>query len=114
VEIVAGPTTREADGLAMSSRNALLTVQDRAAAPVLWRALSAARDAYAAGERDAAALRARMSAILGDQARAAAEYVSVADPVTLAELDRVGPAGALVSLAARFGLVRLIDNIVLT
>ena len=113
VEIVAGPTTRETDGLAMSSRNALLTPEDRLAAPVLWRALSAVRDAYAAGERDAAVLRALMSATLGAEARAVQEYVSVADPVTLAELERVGSAGALVSLAVRFGAVRLIDNVVL-
>lgn len=113
VEIVAGPTTREADGLAMSSRNALLTAEDRAAAPALWRALSAVRDAHAAGERDAGALRARMNAILGAEKRAAPEYASVADPVTLAELERVGAAGALVSLAVRFGPVRLIDNVVL-
>ena len=113
VEIVPGPTMREADGLAMSSRNALLMPGDRAAAPVLWRALSAARDTYALGERDATALRGRMSAILGAEARAVPEYVSVADPVTLTELEHVGGTGALVSLAVRFGAVRLIDNVVL-
>ena len=113
VEIVAGPTMREADGLAMSSRNALLTQDDRAAAPVLWQALRAARDAYASGERDADVLRATMSALLREQPRAAPEYVSVADPVTLSELQRVESGGALVSLAVRFGPVRLIDNVVL-
>jgi pantoate--beta-alanine ligase len=113
VEIVAGPTMREADGLAMSSRNALLTPEDRLAAPVLWRALSAAREAYAAGERSAPALRSRMSGILNEELRAAPEYVSVADPATLAELDTIGINGALVSMAVRFGAVRLIDNIVL-
>ncbi len=113
VEIVAGPTTREADGLAMSSRNALLTVEDRAAAPVLWRALSAAREAYAAGERDAGVLRARINDVLKREPRAAVEYVSIADPVTLAEIERVEQKGALLSLAVRFGAVRLIDNVVL-
>jgi pantoate--beta-alanine ligase len=113
VEIVAGPTIREADGLAMSSRNALLTADDRAAAPVLWRALSAARESYGRGERTAEVLRAKMRDMLGAESRAAAEYVSIADPVTLSELERVGPAGALVSLAVRFGAVRLIDNVVL-
>ena len=113
VEIVPGPTMRERDGLAMSSRNELLTAEDRAAAPVVWRALSGTLDAYTAGERDAAVLRTRMSAILASEGRAAPEYVSVADPVTLAELERIGPAGALVSLAVRFGAVRLIDNVVL-
>jgi pantoate--beta-alanine ligase len=112
VEVVAGPTMREADGLAMSSRNALLTPEDRAAAPAVFRALSAARDAYAAGERDADRLRALMTDVLGREARASCEYVSVADPITLAELDRVERAGALMSMAVRFGAVRLIDNLV--
>lgn len=114
VEIVAAPTVREADGLAMSSRNALLTPQDRAAAPVVARALNAAHEAFGQGERDATRLRARMTAVLAGEPRAQSEYVSVADPDTLAELERVGSAGALVSLAARFGTIRLIDNILLT
>lgn len=113
VEIVAGPTMREPDGLAMSSRNALLTSEDRMAAPVVWRALSAARDVYATGERDATVLRTCMGGVLEAEERAAPEYVSVADPTTLAELERIGPSGALVSLAVRFGAVRLIDNVVL-
>jgi pantoate--beta-alanine ligase len=113
VEILAGPTMREADGLAMSSRNALLAVEDRAAAPVLYRALNAAREAYAAGEREGEVLRVWMTAMIAAEARAVPEYVSVADPVTLEEIARVGNAGALVSLAARFGAVRLIDNVVL-
>lgn len=113
VEVLAGPTMREADGLAMSSRNALLTVEDRAAAPVLYRALNAAREAYAAGEREGEVLRVWMTAMIAAEARAVPEYVSVADPVTLEEIARVGNAGALVSLAARFGAVRLIDNVVL-
>jgi pantoate--beta-alanine ligase len=113
VEIVAGPTMREADGLAMSSRNALLTEADRAAAPVVWQALSAVGDAYGRGERDAALLRGLMNGVLGRERRAVPEYVSVADPVTLAELEQIGPAGALVSLAVKFGAVRLIDNVVL-
>jgi pantoate--beta-alanine ligase len=113
VEIVPGPTMREADGLAMSSRNALLTPEDRAAAPVLWRALSAARQAYQQGERRAAALRASMNDTLKEETRAAPEYVSVADPIMLAELETIGSAGALVSMAVRFGAVRLIDNVIL-
>jgi pantoate--beta-alanine ligase len=113
VEILAGPTMREADGLAMSSRNALLTTEDRAAAPVLCRALNAARQAYAAGEREGAVLRVGMTTMIAAEARAVQEYVSVADPVSLEEIARVGNAGALVSLAVRFGAVRLIDNVVL-
>lgn len=113
VEIVAGPTMREADGLAMSSRNALLTAEDRAAAPIVWQALSAVGDAYSRGERDAGLLRGLMSGVLSRERRALPEYVSVADPVTLVELEQIGPAGALVSLAVKFGAVRLIDNVVL-
>jgi pantoate--beta-alanine ligase len=108
-EIVACPIVREPDGLAMSSRNALLTRAQRAAAPVLRRALLAARARYDAGERDAEILRAAMRVTLAAEPLAAPEYVSCADPATLRELDRVeGPA--LLSMAVRFGLVRLIDN----
>jgi len=108
-EIVACPIVREPDGLAMSSRNARLNPQQRAAAPVLRRALSAARARYDAGERDAEILRAAMRVTLAAEPPAAPEYVSCADPATLRELDRVtGPA--LLSMAVRFGAVRLIDN----
>jgi pantoate--beta-alanine ligase len=108
-EIVACPIVREPDGLALSSRNARLTPQQRAAAPVLRRALSAARARYDAGEHDAEVLRAAMQVTLSAESLATPEYVSCADPATLAELDRVdGPA--LLSMAVRFGAVRLIDN----
>ena len=108
VEIVVGDTVREADGLALSSRNSYLTQAQRAEAPVLHRALTAARMAYAAGERDAEVLRRTVRALAP-----ATDYVSVADPDTLEELDVV-TGGALVSLAVRFGATRLIDNVVLT
>ena len=108
-EIVACPIVREPDGLAMSSRNVRLTPQLRAAAPVLRRALSAARARYDAGDRNAEILRAAMRVTLAAEPLAAPEYVSCADPATLRELDRVtGPA--LLSTAVRFGAVRLIDN----
>ena len=108
-EIVACPIVREPDGLAMSSRNVRLTAPQRAAAPVLRRALSAARARYDAGERDAEILRATMRVTLAAEPLAAPEYVSCADPDTLLELERVsGPA--LLSMAVRFGAVRLIDN----
>jgi pantoate--beta-alanine ligase len=108
-EVVPCPTVREPDGLAMSSRNARLTPKNRAAAPVVRRALLAARAAWAGGERSAEALRATMRSVLAGEPLADVEYVSVADDGTLAELDRVdGPA--LLSLAVRFDGVRLIDN----
>jgi pantoate--beta-alanine ligase len=108
-EVVGCPTVREDDGLAMSSRNVHLSPAERAAAPVLRRALLAGREAWQHGERSGDALRAAMRAALDAEPLALADYVSVADGSTLRELDRVdGPA--LLSLAVRFGSTRLIDN----
>lgn len=112
VQIVVCPTVREHDGLAMSSRNAYLTAEQRAAAPVLFRALSAAATAYAAGERDAEALRQLMAEIIEAEPQARRQYVSCADPVTLQELE--GPVQrALLSMAVYVGKTRLIDNLLL-
>ncbi|WP_347351573.1 pantoate--beta-alanine ligase [Intrasporangium sp.] len=113
VQVVVGPTWREPDGLAMSSRNVYLTPVQRAAAPVLRRSLTEVEQRYAAGERDAETLRSLVRSGVATQSEGSLEYVSVADPVTLAELDRIGPAGALVSLAADFGRARLLDNVTL-
>jgi pantoate--beta-alanine ligase len=108
-EVIACPTVREPDGLALSSRNVHLAAEERAAASVMRRALLAAVARWEAGERSARALRATMLAELADEPLAETDYVSVADMTTLAELDRVdGPA--LLSLAVRFGTTRLIDN----
>jgi pantoate--beta-alanine ligase len=108
-EIVACPIVREPDGLALSSRNVRLSPAERAAAPVLRRALLAARARYEAGERDGDALRAAMRAALATEPLATPDYVSCAAPGTLTELAVVdGPA--LLSMAVRFGAVRLIDN----
>jgi pantoate--beta-alanine ligase len=112
VELTVCETVREADGLAISSRNAYLSLEERARAPILIRALRAAEAALRGGERNAGALRAIMWAVLGAQADAKADYVSASDPETLRELETVGPAGALLSLAVRFGGTRLIDNLV--
>ncbi|HLZ77050.1 pantoate--beta-alanine ligase [Phenylobacterium sp.] len=107
VEVVIAPTVREPDGLALSSRNSYLTPDQRARAPALFRALSAAKTAFDAGERDAEALRAAMGREL---AGFTIDYVSIADAETLRELDRIdGPA--LASLAACLGTTRLIDNL---
>jgi pantoate--beta-alanine ligase len=108
-EVIACPTVRETDGLAVSSRNVHLATDERAAAAVLHRALVAARARWEAGERSAEALRRRMREVLATEPLGVVEYVSVADAGTLAELDQVdGPA--LLSLAVRFGATRLIDN----
>ena len=108
-EVVACPTIREPDGLALSSRNVHLSPAERAAAPVLRRALLAAHAAWSGGERSGDALRTTMREVLASEPLANVAYVSIADGTTLAELDRVdGPA--LASLAVRFGATRLIDN----
>ena len=108
-EVLAHPTVREPDGLALSSRNVHLSPEERAAAPVLRRALLAARAHRESGETSADALRDAMRRELVTEPLASPEYVSVADGTTLEELDRVdGPA--LLSMAVRFGATRLIDN----
>ena len=112
VEIVGCPTVREADGLALSSRNSYLDPDDRRAAPVLHRALTAARRLWEQGERRGEALRETMRRVLADEPRARVDYVSVADPLTFRELDAMdGPA--LLSLAVFVGRARLIDNLAL-
>ena len=108
-EVVACPTIREPDGLALSSRNVHLSPDERAAAPVLHRALVAAREAWSHGERSGDALRGAMRDELAREPLAVVEYVSCADAGTLAELDVVG-GPAILSLAVRFGQTRLIDN----
>jgi pantoate--beta-alanine ligase len=112
VQIVVCPTVREHDGLAMSSRNAYLNAEQRAAAPVLFRALSAAAAAWAAGQSDAEDLRQLMAGVIDVEPLARRQYVSCADPITLQEMD--GPVQrALLSMAVYIGKTRLIDNLVL-
>jgi pantoate--beta-alanine ligase len=109
VEVRACPIVREADGLALSSRNAYLSPEDRRAATVLFRALEAGEALWRAGERDAGALRRAMARHLAGEPRARVDYVSVADPSTFREVETAsGPLYLL--LAAFFGEARLIDN----
>jgi pantoate--beta-alanine ligase len=109
VELVVCPTVREKDGLALSSANALLGIEERLAATCLHAALKAARESYDAGERSAEVLRWRMTDVLSREPKARIDYVSVADASTLVELQRItGPALALV--AAGIGRARLTDN----
>jgi pantoate--beta-alanine ligase len=112
IEIVVGPTLREPDGLAMSSRNAYLNTDQRLAATVLYRALNAARAACKAGERSGEKLRGLMRATIQAEPLAKLQYVSCADRVTLQELDTISD-GALLSMAVFVGKTRLIDNILL-
>jgi pantoate--beta-alanine ligase len=109
LQVVVCPTVREPDGLAMSSRNAYLTPTERPSASVLYRALTAAKVAWQGGERDADMLRAILSRTLAAESASVEEYVSIAHPATLDELETV-EQDALFSLAARLGRTRLIDN----
>ncbi|NJN67073.1 MAG: pantoate--beta-alanine ligase [Chloroflexaceae bacterium] len=113
-EVVVGPTVREPDGLAMSSRNTYLSPPERQAATVLYRALVAAQQRYAQGVREGEAMRQTMHQVLDREPLARTDYVSVADPRTLQELDAVGDQGALLSMAVFIGTTRLIDALLLS
>ena len=112
LEVVAVPTVREPDGLAMSSRNTYLSPEERKASLVLWKALCLARGHWENGERDASRLRQEMTSLIEREPFATIDYVSIADPETLEELAEIA-APALVSLAVRIGGTRLIDNTML-
>jgi len=110
LEVVPCPTVREPDGLAMSSRNVRLTPEQRAQAPALYRALTAARTAVENGERDAARLKAGICADLADAHLAQIDYVEIVDTDDLKPVTVIGGA-CLIAVAAFFGGVRLIDNV---
>jgi pantoate--beta-alanine ligase len=112
LDIVVCPIVREADGLAMSSRNVYLNPEERKAATVLSRALNAAKAAYEQGERKAESLRRIMKEVIEAEPLARLQYVSCADYETLEELETVR-GKALLSMAVYFGKTRLIDNFVL-
>jgi pantoate--beta-alanine ligase len=112
VEVIGCPTVRDPDGLALSSRNARLTKEERAAAPVLFEALSDAAALARQGERDANVLKAHMAKLIGAEPLASLDYVAVVDNATWEEPSTLdGTARALV--AARFGGTHLIDNLLL-
>jgi pantoate--beta-alanine ligase len=110
LEIVAVPTVREPDGLALSSRNAYLAGPDRQRAVVLSRALAAAHEAYCQGERRAAALEQRMREQLSREPEVQLEYIAITEPERLQPVTEVD-GSTVVALAARIGGTRLIDNI---
>jgi pantoate--beta-alanine ligase len=110
VEIVEVPTVREADGLALSSRNAYLSAEDRGRAVVLSRALLAAHRGFCEGERSAAALEQRILQQLGKQPEVAVEYIAIVEPDGLEPVTTVD-GNTIVAVAARLGGTRLIDNI---
>ncbi len=112
IDIVAVPTVREPDGLAMSSRNTYLNPEERKAAPVLWRALCLAQELWDKGERNAERLRQEMTSLIESEPLAKIDYVSVADTDSLEELGKIDRL-AVVSMAVRIGKTRLIDNVTL-
>ena len=112
LEVVVCPTTREADGLAMSSRNKYLNEAERKAAVVLFRSLSAAKELYEGGEREAEKIRGKTKEVLAAEPLAQMQYVSCADYDTLEELSEI-KGKALLSMAVFLGKTRLIDNFIL-
>lgn len=113
VEMVVCPIVREKDGLAMSSRNAYLTAEQRQQALVLHRSLMRVQAAADQGQRDAARLREIGEQVIAEELAARLDYFAVVDPDTLDPVQDVG-GGALVAVAAYVGATRLIDNILLT
>jgi pantoate--beta-alanine ligase len=112
VEIIRGPTVREPDGLAMSSRNSYLSEEERSQAAVLHAALERARALFESGETDAAEVLSEMRAMIEAQPAADVQYVSAVDWRTLEDRHQLGP-GTMIALAVFFGTTRLIDNVVL-
>ena len=112
IEIVVAPTTRESDGLAMSSRNSYLSADERRRATVLSRALYAARDAFRGGEARVATLERAARSILDAEPAVAVDYFAIVDGETL-EPVTTARGGAVALVAARVGRTRLIDNLVL-
>ena len=111
LEVVVCPTIREKDGLAMSSRNVYLSPEQRRSALVISQALFAARDRWRAGERGGNFLRNLMRKMIERAPGIRIDYVSLADPQNLTELERAGES-AIALLAVRIGPVRLIDNMI--
>lgn len=110
-EIVVSETVREADGLAMSSRNVFLNDKERKEATILFQSLSLAKEMAAKGETDSKKIKKAMEKILRTTS-GVVDYISIADQQTLNEIETV-KNGTLVSLAVRFGTTRLIDNVII-
>ncbi|TCU11198.1 pantoate--beta-alanine ligase [Rhizobium sullae] len=110
VHVVAVETVREADGLALSSRNSYLTAEERAAAVIVPKALEEAERLYSGGTDDPRALEAALAAFIAREPLAVAEVVAVRDPETLAPLETLRDRPALIALFVRIGTTRLLDN----
>ena len=112
-EIVVVPTVREESGLALSSRNRILSTEERDKAAVIFAGLREAKIAFKQGERNAAKLIEIVQEKIGGEPLATIDYISIVDGNTLEPVEKVGDTETLIAVAARFGKVRLIDNVVL-
>jgi pantoate--beta-alanine ligase len=114
-ELVVGPTVREHDGLALSSRNAYLTAEQRRQAPVLFEALCHGEQLLREGQRSSDQIIRAVGDLIRQRSSGIIDYISLTDAVTLEELSVCEPGrDVMVSLAVRFGSTRLIDNIITT
>lgn len=109
--VVVGPTVREGDGLAMSSRNTYLSEEERRKAVLLWKALCEAESCIREGERDAGRIRGRMEQILRQPPLVRIDYIAITDASNLVEKERLD-GRVLIAVAAFVGSTRLIDNII--
>ena len=112
-EIVVGRTVREESGLAMSSRNVRLTVEERQRASIIYQALRRAKLAAKEGERDAARLAQIVREKIASEPLAQIDYVEIVDDETLEPIEKIGENAVLIAVAVRFGETRLIDNTIL-
>ena len=112
-EIIVMDIVREDSGLAISSRNSLLSEEDHAAAPVIYKSLKTAETAVENGEKDAGTVVQIVSDVIEREPEARTDYIALVDPDTLDPVERIGGGPVLLAVAVRFGDVRLIDNIVL-
>jgi pantoate--beta-alanine ligase len=112
-EVVVVPTVREESGLALSSRNAYLSADERARAAIVFKGLKEAKLAFKNGERNASALTEIVEKTIAEEDLAKIDYVSVVDRDTLEPVEKIDDREALIAAAVRFGKVRLIDNVIL-
>jgi len=112
VRVLAHPTVREVDGLAMSSRNKYLSAEQRRSALVLSRALDAARRRVLGGERSVEAIKSEAAEMIAQTPECTIDYIEIVDPVLLKPLERI-EGRAVMALAVRVGTTRLIDNMTL-
>ena len=112
IEVIGLPTLREADGLAMSSRNSYLSPAQRTLAPGLYQSLVKGKELFAQGERNAATILNAVCGMIEKETAAAIDYVKLCDARTIQDIDTV-TGDAVIAVAARLGTTRLIDNIIL-